>query len=1128
MSDTPENAADTASTLPVLVGYLETDGRYRWGSEAYRAWFGIDPQTLAGRYVGDVLGPEAFARRRGFLNEALGGKQVRYEAPLPDARGQARVCETLYVPDKGDDLVRGLFVIAQDVTNRSLQADELRAEIAARTRSEARFRTLAEAMPQIVWATAPEGSHFYFNRGWYEYTGQTEAQSLDNGFADALHPEDEVRAAVAWQAAQDEQSAYEIEYRLRGRDGAYRWFVDRAAPVRDETGQVALWVGTCTDVDDLKRLTHDADAREATLRLALEEAAGLGAWECDLATGRISGSPLCFALFGRTKEQMPDLAAWGEAVHPDDRARVYASWQSFVAGDEAARIIEYCALWPDKQTVCWLSVRGTLLPGKDGTPSRAVGVMSDITARHAEDIARLRSEAERETLLASQKRLVGELQETAAALRASEEQMRFATEAANVGTFNYDWRTNVLTWDARARALFEVGAEETVTSATFFALLHPDDRDRLSELAALALDPSGDGSYITEYRVVLGKEGGRTRWIATRGQVQFHADGTPARFDGTLADITKQKRVQTREQFLASLSERLRFHALHPDALLQHTLEIIGPFLQAGHAFFADVDGEAGTMTVRREWAVRPDGLLSLAEKTFFLSDWGAVVAPLRTGETVGVSEATHPGARLLPYPPGMSRAVLLVPQKRQNRWEGVFGIADEHARIWTADEVRLLEEATALAWLALDNARLYQTMRDELAERKRAEAERDQAEAQTRAEERRYRALVRALTQIVWVTNPEGRMTGDLSEWCAFTGATPEQVRNRTARSVHPDDVDKTNVAWQRAIETQTSYQIEHRIRRHDGVYLLMLARAVPVFDDDGNLKEWVGVHTDITEQREAERVVTARAERQGHIAESLQRSLLLVPPPDAYPGIVVKPLYQSAEDDALVGGDFFDVFALSENRVALVVGDGTGKGVEAATYTAEVKFALRAFLREHADLPTAMSLLNDFVADNDRLDAAHLGGSYVALVVAVVNTKTGEAVCAGAGAEPPLIVRAQGAGGLPVYEAVDTGGPLLGVEHGAVYETARVTLGTGDLIALTTDGLTEARRPRTRQASPRAVRPFFGSSGVGESLADALQNGLSLSETAQETVDRARRFAGGAINDDVCLLLARRQFAE
>jgi PAS domain S-box-containing protein len=119
---------------------------------------------------------------------------------------------------------------------------------------EQRYRTLADAMPQLVWATDANGAHFYYNRRWYEYTGLSEAESLGYGFTNALHPDDHERTLVAWQRAWRQGESYEIEYRFRRHDGIYHWFIGRAQPVYDATGQIVEWVGTCTDIDEQKRL----------------------------------------------------------------------------------------------------------------------------------------------------------------------------------------------------------------------------------------------------------------------------------------------------------------------------------------------------------------------------------------------------------------------------------------------------------------------------------------------------------------------------------------------------------------------------------------------------------------------------------------------------------------------------------------------------------------------------------------------------------------------------------------------------------------------------------------------------------------------------------------------------------
>jgi serine phosphatase RsbU (regulator of sigma subunit) len=126
-----------------------------------------------------------------------------------------------------------------------------------------------------------------------------------------------------------------------------------------------------------------------------------------------------------------------------------------------------------------------------------------------------------------------------------------------------------------------------------------------------------------------------------------------------------------------------------------------------------------------------------------------------------------------------------------------------------------------------------------------------------------------------------------------------------------------------------------------------------------------------DITERKAAEAALAAAAEKQQRIAETLQRSLLLTPPANAFPGIEISTRYEAAWEEAQIGGDFHDAFQVDGGKVALVVGDVTGKGLAAASYTAEIKFALRAYLRESDDPAAALQRLNHFLVGAQRLDA-------------------------------------------------------------------------------------------------------------------------------------------------------------
>lgn len=132
----------------------------------------------------------------------------------------------------------------------------LKAEGALRE-SEARFRTIANAMPQMVWSTLPDGRHDYFNERWYEFTGLPEGSTDDNEWLAAFHPDDRPRAWQAWHHSLATGDPYEIEYRLRHRSGEYRWVLGRALPVRDDAHHILRWMGTCTDIHDLKRTREE-------------------------------------------------------------------------------------------------------------------------------------------------------------------------------------------------------------------------------------------------------------------------------------------------------------------------------------------------------------------------------------------------------------------------------------------------------------------------------------------------------------------------------------------------------------------------------------------------------------------------------------------------------------------------------------------------------------------------------------------------------------------------------------------------------------------------------------------------------------------------------------------------------
>jgi len=131
------------------------------------------------------------------------------------------------------------------------------------------FRQLADAMPQMIWSTLPDGAHDYYNAQWYAFTGVPHGSTDGDGWNGMFHPDDQPRAWKAWNRSLETGEPYEIEYRLRHHSGEYRWTLGRALPVRDEGGRIIRWVGTCTDIDEHKRTAEQNEilSRELSHRI---------------------------------------------------------------------------------------------------------------------------------------------------------------------------------------------------------------------------------------------------------------------------------------------------------------------------------------------------------------------------------------------------------------------------------------------------------------------------------------------------------------------------------------------------------------------------------------------------------------------------------------------------------------------------------------------------------------------------------------------------------------------------------------------------------------------------------------------------------------------------------------------
>jgi len=187
---------------------------------------------------------------------AYGAHEVHSFACAPLA-GAGRVAAILWVQDKRPrDWSHEELVFIREVADRTWAAVEhARAEDELK-QGERRFRMLVDLAPTAVWLGNPDGSLSYLSDGWYDYTGQTSGNALPWGWWDAIHPDDRDHVAQVWEKARERGQFYDVELRVRGRDGNYRWFVARANPLHDRNesagGKVTGWFGATVDINGQK------------------------------------------------------------------------------------------------------------------------------------------------------------------------------------------------------------------------------------------------------------------------------------------------------------------------------------------------------------------------------------------------------------------------------------------------------------------------------------------------------------------------------------------------------------------------------------------------------------------------------------------------------------------------------------------------------------------------------------------------------------------------------------------------------------------------------------------------------------------------------------------------------------
>ncbi len=263
--------AASVTGMPIALISLIDEDRQWWKSAVGLPQGGGTPRALS--FCGHAIaaGPGLFEIEDARLDPrfadnpiVLGPPQVTHYAGVPLVMPGGERIGTLCVidakpgrlaPQARDILARLARSIVDVLLLRESERDQRE-----RAMADARFRTIAEALPQMVWSTNDAGQPDYFNQRWYEFTGMPPLDSPHAHPSALLHPDDLQAAQAGWQRSVATGQPYEQEYRLRHRSGDYRWVLTRALPVKDGFGRGMRWMGTCTDIQDQKLAQEELQA----------------------------------------------------------------------------------------------------------------------------------------------------------------------------------------------------------------------------------------------------------------------------------------------------------------------------------------------------------------------------------------------------------------------------------------------------------------------------------------------------------------------------------------------------------------------------------------------------------------------------------------------------------------------------------------------------------------------------------------------------------------------------------------------------------------------------------------------------------------------------------------------------
>jgi PAS domain S-box-containing protein len=673
---------------------------------------------------------------------------------------------------------------------------------------------LIEALPLVAYATDTAGRVTRVNRRWLEYTGFGAEQSLGLSGTDAVHPNDLPLVLKAWAEAIKDLQPYRLEYRLKRVDGEYRWHLGNAEPVFDMDGAVLGWIGTATDVHELKTRQPES----ASLRLESKHPAEHEGLFAQLIDNAPFGVYLIDADYKMRSVNISSKAVFG-GVDPligrDIREVLHLLWDKSFADEVfqrfqrtmetgvsfvSAPITEQRHDRNQQESYDWQIHRIQMPDGRHGV----VCYFYDLTA-----------------------------------LKSAEDRLRLGVHLADLSLAEVDYTTNQMYLSEQAAALYGFGTQPmTVTRDQVHATFHPDDRQALDREIERSLDPNGSGLIAYEHRIV--HPDGDVRWLNVRKQVFFdHSINPPVPVRALLAaqDITTRKREEANLTFIADL-QRAYARLSKAEDILRYTGEHLVRHLGISHCLFIQVGRDEREVTAFFEQrqsgeqhllgTYKLEDFLTLEERTGLSSGEASVVNNVRTNARSKTAWDRFAGLGIA--------SMINAPFVSDGRWRFMICAHHDRPRIWRNDEVQLVRELATRVYPRLERA---------------------WAEARLRESETRFRSVFEnAAVGMAEIDSHTGRFLRTNRRFTEIAGYPAEDMLELDFQAItHPDDLDADLAHMERLRAGEIrEFTMEKRYIQHGGAIVWINLTVSALWAPGAAADTHIAIIEDITERKRAE----------------------------------------------------------------------------------------------------------------------------------------------------------------------------------------------------------------------------------------------------------------------------------